>query len=45
MSIPRPKITSAVAALSIAAFSQTVAAQAKTGRKYVRNWCARGTTA
>lgn len=35
MSIPRPKITIAVAALSIAAFSQTVAAQAKT-RQEVR---------
>ncbi|WP_422389486.1 DUF4148 domain-containing protein [Burkholderia pyrrocinia] len=35
MSIPRPKITSAVAALSIAAFSQTVAAQAMT-RQEVR---------
>lgn len=36
MSIPRPKITIAVAALSIAAFSQTVAAQAKT-RQEVRH--------
>ncbi|UVE67529.1 DUF4148 domain-containing protein [Burkholderia pyrrocinia] len=35
MNIPRPKITIAVAVLSIATFSQTVAAQAKT-RQEVR---------